>query len=168
MFEEYRVSAESDAQLGGNGDYETHYNLGLAYKEMDLFEEALEEFQVAAGLVGPDDGTPRYLQCCNLLGHCFMEKGVPQLAVKWFNKGFNTPSASEDERQALRYELAAAFEQVGDLDRAIDLFTEVYGINVSYRGVKERLRELKARANGENGKAAPASGRNHNHEQRVN
>ncbi|MDX6446662.1 MAG: hypothetical protein QOH71_3736 [Blastocatellia bacterium] len=168
IFEEYRVSAESDHDANGNGDYETHYNLGLAYKEMDLFEEALEEFQLAAGLVNPDDGTPRYLQCCNLLGHCFMQKGVPQLAVKWFNKGFNTPAASEDERQALRYELAAAYEQVGDLHRAIDLFTEVYGINVSYRGVSERLRELKARANGENGKAAPASDRNKNHEQHVN
>jgi hypothetical protein len=88
---------------------------------MDLFEEALEEFQIAVGLVGQDDGTPRYLQCCNLLGHCFMQKRVPQLAVKWFNKGFNTPGASEDERQALRYELAGAYEQVGDLVRAIDL-----------------------------------------------
>jgi tetratricopeptide (TPR) repeat protein len=168
IFEEYRVSAESEDDANGNGDYETHYNLGLAYKEMDLFEEALEEFQLAAGLVSPDDGTPRYLQCCNLLGHCFMDKGVPQLAVKWFNKGFTTPAASEDERQALRYELAAAYEQVGDLHRAIDLFTEVYGINVSYRGVNERLRELKARANGENGKAAPAPDRNQNHEQHVN
>jgi tetratricopeptide (TPR) repeat protein len=168
IFEEHRVSAESEDNGNGNGDYETHYNLGLAYKEMDLFEEALEEFQVAAGLVTPDDGTSRYLQCCNLLGHCFMQKGVPQLAVKWFNKGFTTPAASEDERQALRYELAAAYEQVGDLHSAIDLFTEVYGINVSYRGVNERLRELKARANGENGKTAPASDRNKNHEQRVN
>jgi tetratricopeptide (TPR) repeat protein len=168
IFEEYRVSAEGESDANGNGDYETHYNLGLAYKEMDLFEEALEEFQVAAGLVDPADGTPRYLQCCNLLGHCFMQKSVPELAVKWFNKGFNTPGASEDERQALRYELAAAYEQVGDLDRAMNLFTEVYGIDVSYRGVKERLRELKARANGENGKAAPASDRNKNHEQRVN
>jgi tetratricopeptide (TPR) repeat protein len=168
IFEEHRVSTESEADANGNDDYETHYNLGLAYKEMDLFEEALEEFQLAAGLVDAADGTPRYLQCCNLLGHCFMEKGVPQLAVKWFNKGFNTAGASEDERQALRYELAAAYEQVGDFDRAIELFTEVYGINVSYRGVKDRLRELKARANGENGKVAPASERNKNHEQRVN
>jgi len=168
IFEEYRISAESDADANGNGDYETHFNLGLAYKEMDLFEEALEEFQVAAGMVDPADGTPRYLQCCNLLGHCFMQKGVPQLAVKWFNKGFNAPGASEDERQALRYELAAAYEQVGDTDRAIDLFTEVYGINVSYRGVKERLRKMKARANGENGKAALALERNKNHEERVN
>ncbi len=166
IFEEYRVSAETEDH--GNGDYETHYNLGLAYKEMDLFEEALEEFQTAAGLVAPDDGTPRYLQCCNLLGHCFIQKGVPQLAVKWFNKGFNTPGATEDERQALRYELAAAYEQVGDLHRAIDLFTEVYGINVSYRGVNERLRELQARANGENGKAAPLAEQNQNHKHLVN
>ena len=164
IFEEYRVSAEAESDAHGNGDYETHYNLGLAYKEMDLFEEALEEFQTAAGMVNPDDGTARYLQCCNLVGHCFMQKGVPLLAVKWFNKGFNSAGASEDERQALRYELAAAYEEAGDLDRAIDLFTEVYGINVSYRGVNERLRALQARVDGKNVSAA----RNQNHEQRVN
>jgi tetratricopeptide (TPR) repeat protein len=168
IFEEHRVSAEGEPDANNDGDYETHYNLGLAYKEMDLFEEALEEFQTAASLVSPADGTPRYLQCCNLLGHCFMQKSVPELAVKWFNKGLDTPGASEDERQALRYELAAAYEQIGDLEKALSLFTEVYGVDVSYRGVKDRLRELKARVNGENGKAAPASNRNQNHEQRVN
>jgi len=86
IFEEYRVSAEREADAHSDGDYETHYNLGLAYKEMDLFEEALEEFQTAASLVSSADGTPRYLQCCNLLGHCFMQKSVPELAVKWFNR----------------------------------------------------------------------------------
>jgi tetratricopeptide (TPR) repeat protein len=153
IFEEYRASAESSAE--SNGDYETHYNLGLAYKEMDLFEEALEEFQIAVGLVKPGDGTPRYLQCCNLLGHCFIQKGVPQLAIKWFKKGFDSPGASEDERQALRYELAAAYELAGDLERALELFTEVYGINVTYRGVSERLRALQARINGESRVDAP-------------
>lgn len=143
IFEEYRVSAEADTN--GNGDYETHYNLGLAYQEMDLFEEALEEFQIAIGLVSPDDGTPRYLQCCNLLGHCFMQKGVPQLAVKWFINGLGAPNTSNDERQALRFDLAAAYERAGDLDRAKDLFTEIYGVNVSYRGVNERLKALELR-----------------------
>jgi tetratricopeptide (TPR) repeat protein len=143
VFEEYRVSAEGDPN--GNGDFETHYNLGLAYKEMDLFEEALEEFQLAVKLVSPDDGTPRYLQCCNLLGHCFMQNGVPQVAVKWFQKGLDAPHVSEDERQALRFDLAAAHEQAGEFDRAVDLFTEVYGTNVAYRGVNERLKALQAR-----------------------
>jgi len=167
VFEEFRASAESEVDAAGNGDYETHYNLGLAYQEMDLFEEALEEFQTALSLVAAGDGTPRYLQCCNLLGHCFLQKGVPQLAVTWFNKGLNAPGTSEDERQALRFDLGAAYEQVGDLERAIEIFTEVYGINVSYRGVNERLRVLQARAGGSNGKAAPDSKRNQNHPQHV-
>lgn len=143
IFEEYRVSAESE--ITGNGDYETHYNLGLAYQEMELFEEALEEFQMAISLVSPDDGSTRYLQCCNLLGHCFMQKGVPQLAVKWFNKGLSSPNTSDDERQALRFDLAAAYEQAGDLNQAKNLFTEIYGVNVSYRGVNERLKSLESR-----------------------
>ncbi len=158
IFEEYRIAAEGEDDAAGNGDFETHYNLGLAFQEMDLFEEALEEFQVAVRLVAPGDGTSRYLQCCNLLGHCFMQKGVTQLAIKWFDKGLTLPDASEDQRQAFRYELGAAYEQAGDFNRAIDLFTEVYGINVSYRGVNERLRELQARlsGNGSNGRAKPA------------
>src|SRR5438132_263142 len=148
IFEEYRVAAEGEDEAAGNGDCETHYNLGLAYQEMELFEEALEEFQVAVRLVAPGDGTSRYLQCCNLLGHCFMQKGVRQLALKWFGKGLTLSDASEDQRQAFRYELGAAYEQAGDFTRAIELFTEVYGINVSYRGVNERLRELQARLSG--------------------
>ncbi|PYS23531.1 MAG: hypothetical protein DMF72_09020 [Acidobacteria bacterium] len=143
VFEEYRASAEVGS--ASNGDYETHYNLGLAYQEMDLFEEALEEFQIAISLVSADDGSSRYMQCCNLLAHCFMQKGVPQLAVKWLNQGLSAPNVSEDERQALRFELAAAHEQAGDLNQAMDLFTEIYGMNVSYRGVNERLRALQSR-----------------------
>ncbi|HEY6046887.1 MAG TPA: tetratricopeptide repeat protein, partial [Pyrinomonadaceae bacterium] len=145
IFEEYRASSESEGEAAANGDYETHYNLGLAYKEMDLFVDALEEFQMAANLSAPGDGTPRYFQCCNLLGHCFMRTGVPELAVKWFTKGLNVPGASDDERMALTYEIGVAHEQGGDLHRALESFTEVYGINVSYRNVSEHLRTLKAR-----------------------
>ena len=156
VFEEYRLSAEGEPETVRNGDYETHFNLGLAYQEMDLFEEALKEFQVAVSMVAPGDGTPRFLQCCNLLGHCFMRNGVPRLAVKWFSSGLNAEGASEDERQALRFELAAAYEHVGELNRAIALFTEVYGKNVSYRGVNDRLRALQQRAEeSKNGKRAP-------------
>ncbi|MBV9958092.1 MAG: tetratricopeptide repeat protein, partial [Acidobacteria bacterium] len=119
-------------------------NLGLAYKEMDLLDEAVEEFQVAASLVAPRDGTARYLQCCNLLGHCFMQKAMPRPAVMWFKRGLDAPGHTEDEYQALRYELGTAYERMGELDQAIDVFSEVYGVNVSYRGVAEKLRELQS------------------------
>ena len=84
-----------------------------------------------------------------------MQKGVPRLAIKWFDKGLTLPDASEDQRQAFRFELGAAYEQAGDLSRAIELFTEVYGINVSYRGVNERLRELQARLSGSGNNGRP-------------
>jgi tetratricopeptide (TPR) repeat protein len=144
VFDEFRMAVEDESTTPTDGDYETHYNLGLAYKEMDLVDEAVEEFQMAAGMVAPQDGTPRYLQCCNLLGHCFMQKGIPRLAAMWFKKGLDAPGHTEDEYQALRYELGTAYEQMGELDKAIDVFTEVYGINISYRGVAEKLRELQA------------------------
>jgi tetratricopeptide (TPR) repeat protein len=144
IFDEFRTAVEDEAPAANDGDYETHYNLGIAYKEMDLVDEAVEEFQSAASLVAPRDNTPRYLQCCNMLGHCFMQKDMPRLAVMWFKKGLETPGHTEDEYQALRYDLGLAHEQMGELDRAIEIFTEVYGVNVSYRGVADKLRELQA------------------------
>ncbi|HYJ47494.1 MAG TPA: tetratricopeptide repeat protein, partial [Pyrinomonadaceae bacterium] len=142
IFDEFRTAAEEEEPASADGDYETHYNLGIAYKEMELLDEAVEEFQVAASMTSPQDGTPRYLQCCNMLGHCFMDKGMPRLAVMWFKKGLGSPGHTEDEYQALRYDLGTAYEQMGDLNNAIEVFTEVYGINISYRGVAEKLREL--------------------------
>ncbi len=50
-------------------------------------DEAIQEFQTSANLVKPGDGTSRFLQCCNMLGHCFIQKGMPEAAVLWFKKG---------------------------------------------------------------------------------
>lgn len=142
IFDEFRTAAEEEESPSADGDYETHYNLGIAYKEMELLDEAVEAFQSAAAMTSPRDGTPRYLQCCNMLGHCFLDKQMPRLAVMWFKKGLEAPGHTEDEYQALRYDLGTSYEQLGDLDKAIDVFTEVYGIDISYRGVAEKLREL--------------------------
>jgi tetratricopeptide (TPR) repeat protein len=140
LFEEFRVAEEGDTV---QEDFETHYNMGTAYKEMDLMDESIQEFQTAASLVKPGDGTSRFLQCCNMLGHCFNHKGMPEAAVLWFKKGLQAPGHSEDEYQALRYELASAYEQLGDLKRAREFYTEVYGVDVSYREVAEKLSQLR-------------------------
>jgi tetratricopeptide (TPR) repeat protein len=143
LFEEFRAAEEGDAVVGE--DFETHYNMGTAYKEMDLIDEAIQEFQTSAGLVKPGDGTSRFLQCCNLLGHCFMQKGMPEAAVIWFKKGLLAPGHSEDEYQALRYELGSAYEQLGDYKQAREAYTQVYGVDVSYREVADKLSQLKGK-----------------------
>jgi len=140
LFEEFRAAEEGDTV---HEDYETHYNMGTAYKEMDLMDEAIQEFQQCANLVKAADGTSRFLQCCNMLGHCFIHKGMPEAAVLWFKKGLSAPGHSEDEYQALRYELASAYEQLGDLKQAREFYTEVYGVDVSYREVAEKLSQLR-------------------------
>jgi len=140
LFEEFRAAEEGDEV---REDFETHYNMGTAYKEMDLMDEAISEFQTAAGLVRAGDGTSRFLQCCNMLGHCFVQKGMPEASVIWFRKGLLSPGHSEDEYQALRYELASAYEQLGDLKQAREFYTEVYGVDVSYREVAEKLSQLR-------------------------
>jgi tetratricopeptide (TPR) repeat protein len=144
MFEEFRDEDEAN-DPASTADYETHYNTALAYREMGLIDQAVEELQAAIALAAPLDGTPRYLQCCNLLGHCFMQKDMPRPAAMWFKKGLDAPGHTEDEYQALRYELGAAYEAMGDLERAIEVFSEVYGTDVNYRGVAAKLRDLQAK-----------------------
>jgi tetratricopeptide (TPR) repeat protein len=145
IFEEFRVEAEGES-ASAHEDYETHYNMATAYKEMDLLDEAIREFQVAAGLTGSADGTPRYFHCCNMLGHCFFEKGMPQAAVTWFQKGLNAPGRSAEESKALQYELGNAYEEMGDLTSAVAAFTDVYGVDVGYRDIGDRLASLQKRA----------------------
>jgi tetratricopeptide (TPR) repeat protein len=150
IFEEFKEAAEGESP--SDDDYETHYNMGTAYKEMDLVDEAIQEFQLAAAKSRPGDGTPRYFQCCNMLGHCFVQKNMPRAAILWFRKALDAPGHTEEEYLALRYELGSAYEQLGDIGRAVDVFTEVYGINVAYRGVAERLKSLEEKKSASKGK----------------
>jgi pilus assembly protein FimV len=135
IFKEFKKGV--DKQLGKE-DYDTRYNLGIAYKEMGLVDEAIAEFQLAA----KDDG--RLLECSSMLGICFLEKGMPKLAIKWFEKGLKAPGRSDEEYQGLRYDLAIAYEADGDADKALVLFSELYGQNANFRDVAAKVRELKA------------------------
>ena len=75
--------------------------------------------------------------------HCFVQKGMPEAAVMWFKKGLASPGHSEDEYQALRYELGGAYEELGDVAQARQYYTEVYGVDVNYREVADKLSRLK-------------------------
>src|SRR5688500_17696445 len=112
---------------------------------MGLIDEAIAEFQLAA----KDEA--RILECSSMLGICFLEKGMPKLAVKWFEKGLKAPGRSDDEYAALRYDLAAAHEAAGEVDRALSLFTDLYGQDANFRDVAAKVRELGAALRGAGG-----------------
>jgi hypothetical protein len=68
---------------------------------------------------------------------------MPEAAIMWFKKGLGAPGHSEDEYQALRYELGGAYEELGDVTQARTYYTEVYGVDVNYREVADKLSRLK-------------------------
>ncbi|MEJ7847898.1 MAG: tetratricopeptide repeat protein [Pyrinomonadaceae bacterium] len=133
---------EDEGNLIDDSDYETHYHTAVAYQEMGLTEEAIKEFQKAIALVNPNDGTRRFFSCSNLLGHCFMQKGMPNLALTWFQRTLETPGLSDDEKQGLWYELAGAYEADGDTENAGKFFEQVYAENINFRDVSERVRAM--------------------------
>jgi tetratricopeptide (TPR) repeat protein len=125
-------------------DFETHYSLGLAYKDMELLDEAISEFQMAFRTAGAKDLEGDCINCCNMLGVCFKQKQIPKVAVMWFERGLKIPNRPEDEYQALRYEIGICYEEMGEIDKAIEAFTQVYGIDVNYRRVGDKIKELQA------------------------
>jgi tetratricopeptide (TPR) repeat protein len=140
VFDEFR------AELGEMGvedeDLETHYNLGIAFREMGLLEEAISEFQKVAKAT--DRGRPfRYtMQCCTLLGLAFMEKGQPAIAAIWYERALQTPGNDPESTLALRYDLGVAQESAGEPEAALKSFSQVYAMNIDYRGVAERIAAL--------------------------
>jgi tetratricopeptide (TPR) repeat protein len=141
IFEELK---EQTGDLKPLIDFETHYSLGLAYKDMELLDEAISEFQMAFRTAGAEDLEGDCINCCNMLGFCFKQKQMPGVAIMWFDRGLKIPNRLEDEYQALRFEIGICHEEMGELDKAIEVFTQVYGIDVNYRKVADKLKQLRA------------------------
>ena len=123
-------------------DPETHYNLGVAFREMGLLDESIGEFQKVVRGAGKGKFPSNFLQACSLLAICFMEKRMPALAVRWYKRALETPDLDEEAMMALQYDLGVAYEQAGDCRNALERFTEVYSQNIDFRDVAEKIREL--------------------------
>ncbi|MGB8457663.1 MAG: hypothetical protein WCE50_08080, partial [Candidatus Acidiferrum sp.] len=140
VFDDFR------AELGEMGaedeDLETHYNLGIAFREMGLVDEAISEFQKVAK--ASDNGKPfRYgMQCCTLLGLAFMEKGQPGIAAIWYERALRIPGIEPESILALRYDLGVAQESAGEPEAALKSFSQVYAMNIDYRDVADRIAAL--------------------------
>ena len=141
LFEEFKGEVEEPAEEAE--DPETHYNLGVAFKEMGLLDEAIGELQKVCKSIDKGVEFSQTMQAYTWLANCFVEKGVPEAGVKWYEKALTIPS-SEESRVALHYDLASAYEAAGDKSAALKHFTEVYGSNIDYRDVAERIKTLKS------------------------
>ena len=143
MFGELKQDLEADV-ASADEDPETHYNLGIAFREMGLLDEAIGELQKACQAFDHGRPFPQIMQTYTWLAQCFLEKGVPEAAVRWYDKALAVPGIDGETRVALHYELASAYETAGDKASALKHFMDVYGSNIDYRDVSERIKALKS------------------------
>ncbi|MCX7793215.1 MAG: tetratricopeptide repeat protein [Thermodesulfovibrionales bacterium] len=134
IFEEFKKGLEAQVK---EEDSETHYNLGIAYKEMGFIDDAIKEFQLSRR------DPARFIPSMSMLALCYKEKGFNKLAIETLEEALRGLDRKAEEYLAMKYELADVYEKDGDTEKAYDLFMEVYGIDSSFRDVSKRIESLK-------------------------
>ncbi len=120
-----------------SADTESHYNLGIAYKEMGLYNEAIAEFDKAA------NDPARNLDCITLTGQCHMEAGDRDSALAVFKSGLANPELNEVGRMTLNFELGMLHRLKGELLEALEYFQLVAEKDTFFRDVSELIRALR-------------------------
>lgn len=142
MFGDLRQELDQD-RTSADDDPETHYNLGVAFREMGLLDEAISELQKVCQLVDRGHAFGQVMQSYTWLAQCFLDKRMPEVAARWYEKALKLPSLDQETRTALHYELASSLEFAGNGPAALHNFLEVYGSNIDYRDVAERIKALR-------------------------
>lgn len=135
IFEEFKKGLEKELEAE---DSETHYNLGIAYKEMGLIDDAIKEFQTSR------NDPKSAVRSTTMLGICYMEKGLYPLAIEAFRGAMNNIETRDDAYWSANYDLACAYEKNGNLKEAFGIFSEIYGWDSKFRQVAEKLNALKS------------------------
>jgi pilus assembly protein FimV len=143
MFGELKQELEEDV-VSSDEDPETHYNLGVAFREMGLLDEAIAELQKVCNAIDHGYAFTQTVQTYTWLAQCFLDKGVPEAAIRWYEKALAIPGLDRESMVAINYELGSACETAQDRPAALRHFTEVYGANIDYRDVAERIQALKS------------------------
>jgi tetratricopeptide (TPR) repeat protein len=121
-------------------DYESHYDLGVAYKEMGLMDEAVAEFQKALR------GTANRVRSFEALGQCFVEKEQYHVAASVLSRAIALGEGDDHYLVGVLYFLGRATEALGKHGDALDYYQRVFAVDIEFRDVAERISEIERKA----------------------
>jgi pilus assembly protein FimV len=133
VFAQFKKGVE---QQVGMEDTETHFDLGIAYKEMGLLDDAMNEFRLC--LQNPT----RVCIAETMIGLCFIEKGDTPEAISHFKKGLYAESKTDREELGLYFELGHAYELLHDPKEALYYYQKVQKRDPGFRDVNRRIQNL--------------------------
>jgi hypothetical protein len=117
-------------------DYASHYDLGVAYKEMGLVDEAIAEFQKSLR------GESHRVRSYEALGQCFVEKGQLQVAVTLLRRALETTGADDQQLVGVLYLLGYASEVMARHADAVSYYQRVFAVDIEFRDVAQRVAAL--------------------------
>jgi tetratricopeptide (TPR) repeat protein len=130
MFEQFKAGVSEGApdapEQISQSDAATHYDLGVAYKEMGLFTDAIAEFELASR----DPG--RECVCLSMIGMIYIQVGEIDAAIDAFMRGLQVRNKTREQEYALTYEVANAYEMQGLPEQALMFFQRLAAMNPSY------------------------------------
>lgn len=116
----------------GDEDGETHYDLGVAYKEMGLIADAIEEFRLAAR------GPTRFVDACTMIAACYKDQRRNKAAITVLDRVLADARCAGPSVPYVKYELAVLYEEEGWADKAVRLYEDIPSIC----DAEDRLRRL--------------------------
>jgi tetratricopeptide (TPR) repeat protein len=147
VFDEFKRGVQKQF---GKEDYDTHYNLGIAYREMGLSEDAITEFLISAG------DQKKRLDSIIMLGVTYRDINEYDKSIDYFREALDTPRIKGDERMGILYELALSLELALQLDEAVSLYEQIYSQDTTFRDVANKIRSIRGGMGGPSGtKTAP-------------
>lgn len=137
VFDEFKRGVQKQF---GKEDYDTHYNLGIAYREMGLFEDAVTEFLTAAG------DPKKKLDSIIMLGVTYRDVNEYDKSIDYFTEALDTSGIKRDEQMGIMYELALSHEYAQHLDEAVSFYEQIYTQDTAFRDVADKIRSIRGRA----------------------
>ena len=128
--------------LAGEEDTDTHYDLGIAYREMGLIEDAITEFEVAMR------SRDKRALCHMMIGLIHMDRQDYEKAVEQFSSGLLVENLQDQEAINIRYELAAAHEAAEHPRKALDAYLQVARLSPRFRDVANKVKVLREQLGG--------------------
>jgi len=134
IFKEFKKGIEDEL---GEQDSETRYNLGIAYKEMGLLEDAIREFKIAA------KDPKKTVQSSSMLALCYMDKKLYPLAIQEFKKTVEAIDQTDKGYLGAKCDLADAYVKNNDYAKALIIYKEVHAQDPKFRDVARKVKIIK-------------------------
>ncbi|UCG85654.1 MAG: tetratricopeptide repeat protein [Gemmatimonadota bacterium] len=138
MLSEFKKGIDANIELD---DTQAHYDLGVAFREMGLLDEAISEFQKALR------GTQGRLRTAEALGLCFFDKGQFAVAGTVLRRAVDSEPGGDDHKIGLLYWLGRCEEEQGRSSQALSYYQRIFSIDIGFQDVRERVMSL-AKAGG--------------------